>query len=180
MQFRKFQKFSILNRLRYFKFKTKLKSCGINVWFDNNVKFLRFTKNISIDDNVVIKEGARILAANTDAEIKIGKNTTIGYNTFIVSSKSVVIGDNSLIAPFVYIIDDNHQIKKGMNINQQDHDKAPIVIGNDVWIGTKATILKGVTIGDGAVVASGAVVTCDIESNTIYGGIPAKKISERK
>ena len=180
MQFRRYQKFSIFNKLRYFKYRRKLKFCGKNVWFDNNVKFLRFTNSISINDNVVIKEGARILSANKDAVIKIGKNTTIGYNTFIVSSKSIVIGDNSLIAPFVYIIDDNHQIKKGVNINQQDHDKSPITIGNDVWIGTKATILKGVNIGDGAVVASGSVVTCDIESNAVYGGIPAKKISERK
>ena len=53
MQFRRYQKFSILNKLRYFKYKWKLKFCGKNVWFDNNVKFLRFTSSISIDDNVV-------------------------------------------------------------------------------------------------------------------------------
>jgi len=180
MQFRKYQKFSIIHKFRYLKYKNKLKFCGVNVWFDNNVKFLRFTDSISIDDNVVVKEGARILSANREAIIKIGKNTTIGYNTFIVSSKSIIIGNNCLIAPFVYIIDDNHRIKKGVNINLQDHDKAPIKIGNDVWIGAKAMILKGVTIGDGAIIAAGSIVTKNVESNAVYGGMPAKKISERK
>ena len=106
------------------------------------------------------------------AKVKHGKNVLIGEN--------VTIGSNCLIAPFVYIIDDNHQTKKGININLQDHDKEPIIIGNDVWIGTRSTILKGVKIGDGAVVASGSVVTSDVEENAIYGGIPAKKISDRK
>lgn len=169
-----------MNRLKYFYFKNRLGFCGKNVWFDSNVKFLRFTRSIRIEDNVVLKEGARLLSANEDAEIYIGLNTTIGYHTFIVSSKSIKIGSNCLIAPFVYIIDDNHQIKKDVLINTQDHDKSPIMIGNDVWIGTKATILKGVTIGDGAVIASGSVVNCDVEPNAVYGGIPAKKISERK
>ena len=80
----------------------------------------------------------------------------------------------------MYIIDDNHRIKKGVNINLQDHDKAPIKIGNDVWIGAKAMILKGVTIGDGAIIAAGSIVTKNVESNAVYGGMPAKKISERK
>lgn len=180
MQFRRYQKFSLKNRLRLFINKYKLKNCGDRVWFDNNVKFLRYMNNISIGNNVVFKEGARILSCNKKSEIIIGENTTIGYHTFIVSSLSVKIGRNSLIAPFVYIIDDNHQIKKGININQQDHDKEPIVIGDDVWIGAKAMILKGVTIGDGAIIAAGSIVTKDVESNAVYGGIPAKKISERK
>ena len=53
---------------------------------------------------------------------------------------------------------------------------APIVVGNNVWIGSHATILKGVTIGDGAIVAAGAVVTKDVPANTIVGGVPAKPI----
>ena len=180
MQFRKYQRFTVLNRLRLLINKIRLQHCGKRVWFDNNVRFLRYTNNISICDNVAIKEGARILSANQNSKIEIGENTTIGYHTFIVSSKYIKIGSDCLIAPFVYIIDDNHQTKKGININLQDHDKEPIIIGNDVWIGTRSTILKGVKIGDGAVVASGSVVTSDVEGNAIYGGIPAKKISERK
>ena len=53
-----------------------------------------------------------------------------------------------------------------------------IVIGNHVWIGMRAIILKGVTIGDGAVIAAGAVVTHDVPANTMVGGVPAKIIRE--
>lgn len=55
---------------------------------------------------------------------------------------------------------------------------APIQIGNHVWIGARAIILKGVTIGDGVVVAAGAVVTKDVPPNTLVGGVPAKIIKE--
>jgi len=54
-----------------------------------------------------------------------------------------------------------------------------VVVGNDVWIGARATILEGVTIGDGAIIAAGAVVNKDVEPYAIYGGVPAKKIGNR-
>ena len=53
---------------------------------------------------------------------------------------------------------------------------APIVLGKNVWIGSNATILQGVTIGDNAIVAAGAVVTKDVAANTVVGGVPAKFI----
>mgnify|MGYP000493205454 FL=1 len=55
---------------------------------------------------------------------------------------------------------------------------APVHIGNDVWIGSNATILPGVTIGDGAIVAAGAVVNKDVEAMTVVGGVPAKFIKQ--
>ena len=55
---------------------------------------------------------------------------------------------------------------------------APIHIGNHVWIGTRATILKGVDIGEGAIIAAGAVVTHDVPPHSIVGGVPAKVIAE--
>ncbi len=58
-------------------------------------------------------------------------------------------------------------------------EKAPTVIGNDVWIGTKAVLLRGITIGDGAIVAAGAVVTRDVAPYSIVGGLPAKEIRKR-
>ena len=67
---------------------------------------------------------------------------------------------------------DNHTIIGGKE------KTAPIKIGNHVWIGARATILKGVKIGDGAVVAAGAVVTRDVPPNTLVGGVPAKIIKE--
>ena len=57
--------------------------------------------------------------------------------------------------------------------------KSPVVIGNDVWIGARATILRGVTVGDGAIIAGGSVVTKDVEPYAVVGGVPAKPIKKR-
>lgn len=128
----------------------------------------------------VIKEGARICACNETATISIGKNTTIGFHTFIFASNHISIGDDCLVAPFVYLVDSDHSIEKNQLINQQSNTTSPIKIGNDVWLGTGCKILKGVTIGDGAIIAAGAIVNADVPAYEIWGGIPAKKISERK
>ena len=141
---------------------------------------MRFPKNIFFGSHVAIKEGARICACNAEAKIQVGVNTTIGYHTFIFASSSIRIGDDCLIAPFVYIVDSNHQIKAGQRINQQPNESAPIQIGNDVWIGSNVTILKGVQIGDGAVIGANSLVNTDIPPNSIYAGTPAKLIGNRE
>jgi acetyltransferase-like isoleucine patch superfamily enzyme len=180
MQFRKYQKFTIWNKLRYIYFKHKIGTCGYRVSFDRNIRLLRFPRNIHLKNNISIKEGARFCCCNEDAKLTIGENTTIGYNTFIICSDRIEIGSNCLIAPFVYIIDDDHEIRRNLNINEQGNSKKEIIIGDDVWVGAKATILKGVTIGNGAVIATGAVVNKDVKAYSIVGGIPAKVIGERK
>lgn len=178
-QLRKHLKHTWGSRLRSFKFGMKLASVGKGVFFDKNVEIMRYPQNVSLRDHVVIKEGARICACNATALISIGKNTTVGYHTFIFASESIMVGDDCLIAPFVYLVDSDHQIEKGININTQPNQTKPISIGNDVWIGTGAKILKGVTIGDGAIIAAGALVKEDVAPNTIVGGIPSKKLGER-
>lgn len=178
-QLRKHLRHSLSSRLRSLIFGRKLAALGKNVYFDKNVEIMRFPGNVSVLDNAVVKEGARICACNEVAKISIGKNTTIGYHTFIFASEKIEIGDDCLIAPFVYLVDSDHKIEKGVNINSQPNETAAIAIGNDVWIGTGAKILKGVTIGDGAIVAAGALVKDDVASNTIVGGIPSKKLGER-
>lgn len=173
-------KFSGKNQKRYLKAKKLLASCGDNVWIDKNVEFQRFPNLISIDDNVVLKEGSRLCCCNEKSKISIGKNTTIGFHNFIFSSESIDIGDDCLIAPFVYIVDSDHQIKRNKKINQQANITEAIKIGNDVWIASNVTILKGVTIGDGAVIAANSVVNKDVPPYAIFGGSPAKYIGERK
>ncbi len=179
-QLRKHLKYTLKNSCRLFKAKSRLGFCGKNVWIDKNVEFLRFPNNIDISSNVIIKEGTRICSCNKNAQIKIGKNTTIGYHNFIFASDNIEIGEDCLIAAFVYIVDSNHEIKKKTKINQQPNSTAPIVIGNDVWIASNVTILKGVNIGDGAVIAANSVVNKDIPGYKIYGGSPAVEIGERK
>ncbi len=178
-QLREHLKYGWRQHLNRFIYNLILGRTGKGIFFDKNVEFLRFPKNIFLEDLVVIKEGARICSCNEKAIIKIGARTTIGYNTFVFASKSIQIGDDCLIAPFVYIVDSDHEMKRGVKINQQPNQTSPVIIGNDVWIGTNVTILKGVTIGDGAVIAANSLVNSDVPSNMIYAGIPAKKIGER-
>ncbi len=178
-QLRQNIKTTLRNRLRLLKAKRKLAFCGDYVWIDKNVEFQRFPKNITIKQNAVIKEGTRICSCNKNAGVVIGENTTIGFHNFIFASDGISIGDNCLIAPFVYIVDSNHQTKLGTLINQQQNVSKRIEIGNDVWIASNVTILMGVKIGDGAVIAANSVVNADVMSNTIVGGSPAKFISER-
>jgi acetyltransferase-like isoleucine patch superfamily enzyme len=179
-QLRKHLKFTWKNRWRAFRERKRIGFLGKGVFIDKNVELQRFPKNISIDSHVVLKEGSRICACNETTKISIGKNTTVGFHTFIYASEKITIGNDCLIAPFVYIVDSDHSAEKGKLINLQVNVTSAVSIGNDVWIGTGAKILKGSTIEDGAVIAAGAVVSGLVKSNEIFGGIPAKKISERK
>lgn len=165
---------------RYWRNKQKLGACGKGVFFEPGVSLMRFPENIFLGSQMVLKTGARLCACNEQAIIRIGENTTVGYHTYLFASAGISIGDNCLIAPFVYLVDSDHSIDRQELINRQPNQTAPISVGNDVWIGTGAKILKGVTIGDGAVIAAGALVKDDVAPYTIVGGIPAKKISERK
>lgn len=179
-QLRKHLKFTLAVKIRVLWHSFRLGKIGKSVFIDANVQFLRYPKNISVDDEVVIKEGARICSCNEKAEILIGKRTTIGFNTFIYSSDKIEIGNDCLIAPFVYIVDSDHKAAKGQKINVQGNTTAPIRIEDDVWIASNVTILKGVTIGEGAIVAANSVVNKDIAPYEIWGGTPAKKIGNRE
>lgn len=110
-----------------------------------------------------------------------GKNIHLGKNVFINSGcrfqdqGGIYIGDNVLIGHNVVLATLNHNEnpkKRGNLIPAQ------IKIGNDVWVGSNAVILSGVTIGDGAIIAAGAVVTKDVGENTIVAGVPARYIRD--
>ncbi len=108
-----------------------------------------------------------------------GKNITVGEGVFINACchfqdhGGVIIGDGCQIGHNVVFATLNHGLAQE---DRQTTYPAPIVLGKDVWIGSNATILQGVTIGDNAVVGAGAVVTKDVEANTIVGGVPARFI----
>lgn len=136
-------------------------------------------KNISVGQFFRVCPFVKFFSEN-NGNIVIGSNFFANYNCFIYSKENdIIIGDNCLLGPDVTIINSNHSIDKNQLIREQSDINLPIVIGNDVWIGAKAVILAGVTIGDGAVIAAGAVVTKDVDAYTVVGGIPAKKIKER-
>jgi acetyltransferase-like isoleucine patch superfamily enzyme len=178
-QLRKHLQFTWKNHLRARLQKGRLGFLGSGVWLDKNVEFMRYPKNISVSADVVVKEGARICACNQQAKISVGARTTVGYHSFIFASENISIGSDCLIAPFVYLVDSNHQIAKGQKINSQPNETAAITIGNDVWIASNCSILKGVTIGNGAVIAANSVVNKEVGENEIWGGSPAKLIGHR-
>jgi len=110
-----------------------------------------------------------------------GKNITIGKDVFINSGchfqdqGGITIGDGSLIGHNVVLATINHDLNPD---NGRKNHYAPIKIGSHVWIGSNATVLPGVTIGDWAVVAAGAVVTKDIPALTVAGGVPARVLKK--
>lgn len=113
---------------------------------------------------ISVNKGARLElgsgGANRDVDITCFRDIRIGDHVFI--SKGVMIRDS-----------DSHFI-----VGQEDKISEPIVIGNNVWIGMRVMILKGVTIGDGSVIAAGSVVTRDVPPNCIAAGIPARVVRE--
>jgi len=176
---RRFQSKSIFQILRNRIMASKVSGNTKNLYVEKSVEFLRHPKNIFLSDNIIIKEGVKLCPTNDGAIIKIGKNTTIGYYSMFFSSFSIEIGDNCLIAPFAYFVDANHGIKKNQLINQQDLEAKPIKIHNDVWIGANVTIVGGVEIGEGSVIASQSLVNKNVPPYSIWGGIPAKYIKDR-
>lgn len=112
-----------------------------------------------------------------------GKNITIGKDVFINSGchfqdqGGIEIGDGALIGHNVVLATINHDTIPG---NGRKNHYAPIQLGKHVWIGSNATVLPGVTVGDWAVVAAGAVVTRDVPPYTIVGGVPARIIKNVK
>ena len=112
----------------------------------------------------------------------VGKRVAINeFNNIRVGGGEIYIGDNCLVSQFVSIIGSNHAISLNVPIRDQPWDMArrTVMIDDDVWIGAHATVLPGVRIGSGAVIAAGAVVTTDIPANAIVGGVPAKVIGYR-
>jgi len=110
--------------------------------------------------------------------ISIGVNCRINENVFI---QGATIGDNVLIAPNCSLLSVSH-IHSDRDIPivfQGETDPNPPIIKDNVWLGRNVIVLPGVTIGEGAIVAAGAIVNKDVESFSIYGGVPAKLIKKR-
>lgn len=133
-----------------------------------------------------IKKAGKKLLINKDIvfenpdKISIGNNVGINTRCWISGTGEIEIGNNVLIGPHVIIHSANHNFsKKDIPILLQGHSLGKIVIEDDVWIGANATVLAGVTIKKGCVIAAGAVLSKDTIEYGIYGGVPAKLIKER-
>ena len=167
-----------------------------NQWF-NQIISNRSSIHLSVEftgvnnpfDHINIKEECTIERDCTfwlspdegaDLQLSINKRAFIGGNTYIGVFKPISIGSNTLIGAYSYIISANHDFKsRDIPIRDQGFTGAPIVIEDDVWIGTHVVVLPGVTIGEGAIIAAHSLVNKNIPPYEIWGGIPAKFIKKR-
>ncbi|SHI49860.1 DapH/DapD/GlmU-related protein [Pseudozobellia thermophila] len=159
---------SIINRFKLIIIKSRLKRKGVIIY--NNTTF----SNVIYKGTAVIEPYCRLVGS---PKIQIGNKFYLNANCHLLGD--ITIGDNVMIGPKTIIWSRDHGIELGEPMNMQPHVEQPISIGDDVWIGAGAIILKGVSIGDGAVIGAGAVVTKDIPSNGIAVGNPAKVIKYR-
>lgn len=178
------------------KLKLKLKNYIV---FYKNRKKCTFNNSCNIGFYSIF-EGSNVIGLNSIFSGKIGYGSYIGENSVITGN----IGKYSSIAGEVVIINGVHPTNNFVSthpvfystIKQNGKsyvdsnlfeefsyadkiNKIPVVIGNDVWIGYRVTIIAGVTIGDGSIVLAGSIVTKDVLPYSIVGGIPAKHIKYR-
>lgn len=125
--------------------------------------------------NCAIAAGAMIIAEG--GTIRFGDDCHIGTGAIIVARVAITIGSDALIAEYVTIRDHDHvTVDRTRPYRLQDFVNEPVTIGCNVWLGAKATVLMGATIGDNAVVGANAVVTGDVAAAISVGGIPARPL----
>lgn len=150
-------RFKPVRRLRGWHFSALLNQAGANLQVAPGVKIFN-PGMVSVGDECFIGAGTRMYAWN----------------------ERITIGNQVLIAADVLIMTRNHQhVTRDLPMAEQDYENAPVTIEDDVWIGFRAIILAGVTIGRGSIIASNAVVTKDVAPYSIVGGVPARLISKR-
>ncbi len=112
--------------------------------------------------------------------LELGRFVYIGPNSMINAQGGVKIGAGSILSPEVVVLSSSHDFRRGDLLPYDVFDvHRPVSIGAGVWIGYRAMICPGVTIGDGAVVGMGSVVANDIPAGEVVGGNPARPLSKR-
>lgn len=159
----------------------KLSVEAVRICFEINTKLNEPSEIQELMSELIGKEVDKSFGLFPPFNSDCGKNIHIGKDVFINSGckfqdqGGIYIGDKALIGHNVVLATLNHGIKA------DDRDTlypSPIKIGKNVWIGSNATILGGVTIGDNAIISAGAVVTKDVPADMIVGGVPARIIKE--
>lgn len=159
-------------RFHFFGWRSRLGRCDM----------LRNPRAISIGKKVLIRKGARLEAVGEwdgkTPKIKIGNGTAIQFYFHCGAAECVTIGENVLISGRVYITDHDH-VFDDTELPTRNCSKlksAPVVIEDGAWLGEGCVILKGVKVGERAVVGANAVVTKDVPPFTVVGGVPAHVI----
>ena len=158
------------NNILYVGKNTLLRDSNIFIKGNNNILY--------IGDNCVVNNTSIILD-NEGAEIRIGNKTSIAKAQIVsLEPYNIKIGEDCMLSYDIEIRNtDSHKIYD-KNTNKRINEGNGVSIGNHVWLGMRAIILKGVTIEDNSIVAGGSIVTKDVKVNTIVSGNPAKQIKE--
>jgi acetyltransferase-like isoleucine patch superfamily enzyme len=138
-----------------------------------------FGNNVSIGRNTIIECTGVI--RNLGVGLSIGDNVGIAQNCFIQVRGKVIIRSNVIFGPGVYVFSENHNFDDpDLPVVVQGETRKGVIIEEGVWIGSRSTVLDGVTIGMNSIIAAGSVVNKDIPPYSIAGGVPAKIIRNRK
>lgn len=138
---------------------------------------------ISIGSDCVIEDKVAFKIAypfSDDNYIKIGNRVFIGRYCELNCSSRILIGNDCMIASNTTFVDTGHEMKPNSTMNKQKSVFQEIVIGEDVWIGSRCVILKGVTIGKGSVIGAGSIVNKSIPEYEVWAGNPARFIRNRE
>lgn len=165
-----------------------------------NARWLRLSPGVTIGDGchldclgsigivlgrgVTLRPGVRIEVTSVLRElgegIEIGDRVGVSEDCFLGAKGRIVIGNDSMLGPSTKLIAENHSFERtDIPIREQGETRKGIVIGADCWLGANVVILDGVCVGDHSIVAAGAVVTEDVESLTVVGGVPARTLRRR-
>jgi len=180
----------LLNKIKLLSIRlnTKNISIGEKSIIDIKTKIYNNNNKLIIGDNVYLRSNAKgyhagmpfsttILIDKKNAICKIGNNCRIN-GAYIHAQKKIIIGENSVVASGVNIIDSNgHEVLSKNRTTGRDNPEK-IIIGKNVWIGLNAIILKGTTIGDNSIVAAGSVVKGNIPENVVVQGNIAKVVKK--
>lgn len=140
---------------------------------------LRFGSEVSIGRGTQIRPSS-YYGGEVGVGLWVGDRSSFGAGCFIGCSGEIRIGSDVMLGPGVKLFSENHIFAEaGKTIKSQGVDRTFLTIGDDVWIGSGATVTAGVTIGTGVVVAAGSVVTSSLPDNVIAAGVPAKVLRDR-
>lgn len=133
--------------------------------------------DVRFGDRCVLDHGFTL---ESSGHLDVGAGSVFGHHCTIAVERSVIIGEQCLFGEMVSIRDHDHAfVNTDIAILHQGRISAPVLIGDDVWVGAKATITRGVTIGSGAVVGAHAVVTHDLPPGSVAVGVPARVVRMR-
>lgn len=141
-------------------------------------------EGITLGDNVGLGAYSRAIVStslnNIGSFIRIGNNVGIGEFAYLGGAGGLEIGDDCIIGQYFSCHPENHNYGDSESlIRLQGVTRKGIMIGKNCWIGSRVTILDGVAVGDGCIIAAGAVVTKSFPANSIIGGVPAKLLKAR-